>query len=370
MWKSCTAGPGCGILGTMPWWFSFLTLGAWILVVALALLTRGRQFATFAGVIGGLHSLIAAEIAPMFVPVMPVFVALHIAVYVNFLMLTRARMRPLWYRLLVSWPGSFFWAGTLLALPWAVVRALGFSPWGIVIPYALAAIGMVQSFVTREEEIDLVVRDHHIDHAQPLPHPHGKAREDRPLRIVQISDPHLGPFMSVSRLRRIAESAVKKSPDLICLTGDFLTMESHSDPELLRRSLEPLAALKGRVFACHGNHDHEAPETVRKALAANGIILLVDDAALVDTEAGPRSHHRNGLCLEPPSGANAASLSAASAHCRNHPHHHAARSGRVQTPAGGRGRSGPVRAHPRWSGWAAQPRAFVDFPAAVRDQDS
>ena len=127
MWKSCTAGPGCGILGTMPWWFSFLTLGAWILVVALALLTRGRQFATFAGVIGGLHSLIAAEIAPMFVPVMPVFVALHIAVYVNFLMLTRARMRPLWYRLLVSWPGSFFWAGTLLALPWAVVRALGFS---------------------------------------------------------------------------------------------------------------------------------------------------------------------------------------------------------------------------------------------------
>ena len=286
MWKSCTASPGCGILGTMPWWFSFLTLGAWILVVALALLTRGRQFATFAGVIGGLHSLIAAEIAPMFVPVMPAFVALHIAVYVNFLMLTRARMRPLWYRLLVSWPGSFFWAGTLLALPWAVVRALGFSPWGIVIPYALAAIGMVQSFVTREEEIDLVVRDHHIDHAQPLPHPHGKAREDRPLRIVQISDPHLGPFMSVSRLRRIAESAVKKSPDLICLTGDFLTMESHHDPELLRRSLEPLAALKGRVFACHGNHDHEAPETVRKALAANGIILLVDDAALVDTEAG------------------------------------------------------------------------------------
>ena len=104
---------------------------------------------------------------------------------------------------------------------------------------------------------------------------------------MQITDPHLGPFMSVARLRRIAARAVAQKPDLVFLTGDFLTMESQSDPELLRRALEPLRAMPGKVFACHGNHDHEAPETVASALADNGIALLVDEARDVETEAGP-----------------------------------------------------------------------------------
>lgn len=264
----------------------YLTLGAWLLVVSAAALTRGRQFAVFAGVIVGLHSLIAAEIAPLLSPVLPLFIALHLAVYIHFFMLTQPRMRPLPYRLLISWPGSFFWAGTMLAMPWAVARALGFSPWGIYIPYALAAVGMFQSLVSHEEEVDLVVGGPHVPGEKPIPHPRGQVREDRPLRIIQISDPHIGPFMSVERLRRIAAKAVAQNPDLICLTGDFLTMESQSDPELLRRALEPLADFPGRVFACHGNHDHEAPETVRKALTANGVKLLVDDALLIDTEAG------------------------------------------------------------------------------------
>ena len=271
----------------MPSWFGYLTLGAWLTVVVGAALSRGRQFATFAGVIVGVHSLIAVELAPIFARAAPLFIALHVTVYVNFLMLTRPRMRPFVYRLLVSWPGSFFWAGTLLALPFAIARASGLPPsWTIAIPYALSAIGFIQSLRTGEEEIDLVVGDHHANTLQPRPHPRGNAREERPLRIVQISDPHIGPFMSVNRLRRIAQDAVDKKPDLICLTGDFLTMESQSDPELLRRAFEPLAAMKGRVFACHGNHDHEAPETVRTALTANGIVLLIDDATVVQTDAG------------------------------------------------------------------------------------
>jgi uncharacterized protein len=93
--------------------------------------------------------------------------------------------------------------------------------------------------------------------------------------------------MSVERLRRICERAVERNPDLIVLTGDFLTMESHHNPELLRQALGPLSQLSGRVFACLGNHDYEALELVRSALASNQIRLLVDDSALVTTEAGP-----------------------------------------------------------------------------------
>jgi predicted MPP superfamily phosphohydrolase len=267
-------------------WFHELTVAGWLCVVAAASLLRGRPFATMAGILVGIYSLLAVAMAPAFQAVMPVFVALHVAVYVNFVGLARPRMRPLAYRWLVSWPASFFVAGTLLALPWGLARAFGYQPWAPWLPYALGAIGLFQSLVTREEERDLVIGGRR-EKASVAPHPSGDAREERPLRIVQISDPHIGPFMSVTRLRRITTRAVSRSPDLIFLTGDFLTMESQSDPELLRRALEPLRAMPGRVFACLGNHDHEAPETVARALAANGITLLVDAQCEAVTEAGP-----------------------------------------------------------------------------------
>jgi predicted MPP superfamily phosphohydrolase len=269
-------------------WFGALTLAGWLTVVVTAGAIRSRPFAMFVGVLVGIYSLVAAAMAPSFVTIMPLFVAFHAAVYVNFLALARPRMRPLAYRLVVSWPASFFVAGTLLAIPWAVLTAVGLHPWAPWLPYALAAVGMLQSLTTKREEIDLVIGGPAGARADRLaPHPHGSAREERPLRIVQISDPHIGPFMSVARLKRIAERAVSAKPDLVFLTGDFLTMESHSDPDLLLTALEPLRALPGKVFACHGNHDHEAPDVVARALSKNGIVLLVDEERDVETDAGP-----------------------------------------------------------------------------------
>jgi predicted MPP superfamily phosphohydrolase len=268
-------------------WFGALTLGGWLAVVSAALVLRTRAFATFVGVLLGIYSLVALALAPSFTAVAPLFAALHVAVYVSFLALSRPRMRSLPYRLLVSWPAAFFTAGTLLALPWALLLAVGLHPWGSWLPYALAVVGMLQSLTTRREEIDLVLYGPEAAPVDKLaPHPRGEAREARPLKIVQISDPHLGPFMSVRRLRRIAERAVAERPDLVLLTGDFLTMESQSDPDLLRSALEPFQAMPGRVFACHGNHDHEAPEVVARALARNGITLLVDEARELETEGG------------------------------------------------------------------------------------
>ncbi len=266
-------------------WFGVASLAGWVVVVLCARL-RSKPYAIFRGVSLGLHSLIAWALVHRMGGLLPWVIYLHVAVHVHSLSLIRPQLRPFWYRALVSIPASFFSAGTLLAWPWALLH--GFSvelPW-LFLPYAAAAIGVAQSLLTRPEEFDIVVADGDVGEAVRR-HKSSSLRVERPLRVVQITDPHLGPFMSVARLREICERAVARNPDLVLLTGDYLTMESQSDPSLLASALEPLKALPGRVFGCFGNHDHEAPAIVRGAFAHIGATLLIDQQALVETEAGP-----------------------------------------------------------------------------------
>ncbi len=264
------------------------TFGAWGLVVAVAAVFRSRAYAVFRGVLLGIYGLVFLALASKWqaTPAWPAVLYLHGAVFLHAIVLARPRLMPLAYRFLVSVPQAFFSAGTLLCFPWAIAVAFGLPPYGFFLPYIAALIGIFQSFNSREEEIDLVVADGHVvSGVQRVAS--GEHRAERPLHIVQITDPHIGPFMSVARLRRIVKRAMEKKPDLVMLTGDFLTMESQSDASLLSQALEPLRALEGRTFACLGNHDHEALETVRGALRSVGVKLLVDEATLTQTAAGP-----------------------------------------------------------------------------------
>lgn len=268
------------MLALFPW----ISVVGTVATVAAARAFRGKFYAIFAGVLLSVHSLIASTLAKHVGVALPVYTALHVLVFVQFLMLARPNLRPTWYRALVSLPAYYFAAAIQLGIPWAIASAFGWTPRGLAVPFVLAAIGLGQSLRHRFEERDVALDGTVIPVLAR--HPHGDGRVARPLRIVQITDPHLGPFMPEARLRKIAERAVAASPDLVFLTGDFLTMESHTAVEELGRALAPLAALPGRVFACFGNHDHEAPETVKVALAAVGATLLIDDARLVTTEAG------------------------------------------------------------------------------------
>jgi uncharacterized protein len=287
---------------SLPWF----TLAAWLGLAAFAT-TRTRAFGAFAAVIVGIYSLIAVAYRPAFVSLIvfldhrsptlgwvafALLTALHSVVYVNYARLARPAMRSLGYRLLVSWPSAFFAAGTLFALPWGIALALGYAPPLPFLPYAFALVGLAQSLTTHRHPVTLVA-DGPTGLSVPelRRHPLGGAAEATAssrghLRIVQISDPHLGPFMSVARLREIAQRAVAEKPDLIFLTGDFLTMESQQDVAPLRDAFAPLAAYEGRVFACNGNHDHEAPAIVREALSAHRIPLLVDESVTVETDKG------------------------------------------------------------------------------------
>lgn len=261
--------------------YAALVLGAFV---------RNRFFGVFAIVIlsfpAGVGLALRDHLGPVGVafPYLQLVTAAHIG-----MLMWRPRMLPWPLRVLVSWPALWFVSATFMAFPWGIAAAMGATPHGAWIPFALATAGLLQSLWTRESLVDLDLKPD-LDAGSLARFPQAletpaDAELRRPLRIVQITDPHLGPFMSVERLRRICQRAVDRQPDLILITGDLMTMESH-DVDVVTRALEPLRAYPGRVFAAHGNHDHEAREVVRRAYARNGVRLLVDEATTVDTEAG------------------------------------------------------------------------------------
>lgn len=281
----------------MPLSFATLSWVGWLLVVLSAWWLRSRPYAIFRGVVIALHNLMAVAVysrLPDEAALRYLFIYLHAMVFVQALLLIWPRLMPLAYRMLVSLPASWFAASTLFTFPWAIASALGWEVPGVWVPYLIGVFGLVQSLRTRETEVHIRAgrfgdAETRADDEQPALQRiqvENGALSGRPLRIVQITDPHLGPFMSVERLRRISERAVERKPDLVLLTGDFLTMESQADPGLLAAALEPLQALPGRVFACRGNHDLEAPGTVARALQHAGVQLLIDEAALVETDVG------------------------------------------------------------------------------------
>jgi uncharacterized protein len=76
------------------------------------------------------------------------------------------------------------------------------------------------------------------------------------VRIVQISDVHLGLIVRGERLDRILRKVKDAEPDLLVMTGDLVD----GDVDGLRVLAEPLAAIKPRYgkFAITGNHEYYA----------------------------------------------------------------------------------------------------------------
>jgi len=72
-------------------------------------------------------------------------------------------------------------------------------------------------------------------------------------RITQLSDIHIGPFMSAEEIRKYVAIANQTRPDLIVLTGDFVTW----DPSTQGAVVKALAGLKAPygVLGCLGNHE-------------------------------------------------------------------------------------------------------------------
>lgn len=96
-------------------------------------------------------------------------------------------------------------------------------------------------------------------------------------RLVQISDIHIGTWLTNQHLANAVQLINQQNPDLIAITGDFVTYE----PELYAGDLvAELSKLSPRdaVVAVLGNHDHWTnPKVVRDILYSSNIIDLSND---------------------------------------------------------------------------------------------
>ena len=82
-----------------------------------------------------------------------------------------------------------------------------------------------------------------------------------PIRIVQLSDLHRSRIVPDSYLRKCVAKANKLEPDLVCMTGDYIT-DGQDRIEGLGRTLAGLQAKAGK-FATFGNHDGSVPVSTR-----------------------------------------------------------------------------------------------------------
>jgi predicted MPP superfamily phosphohydrolase len=157
--------------------------------------------------------------------------------------------------------------GAVLGASGAVEASVAAAGGSLGLGFGAALYGLVvgQRRV-RVERVDLPIRD--------LPAPLAG------LRIVQLSDLHVGLSMRAPKLRRMVERVNALEPDLIVITGDIFDY----DPAYIEEGCLELAKLAARhgVFAILGNHDvYTGADAVAAGIAQlTSIRLLRDDFAL------------------------------------------------------------------------------------------
>jgi predicted MPP superfamily phosphohydrolase len=107
------------------------------------------------------------------------------------------------------------------------------------------------------------------------------------LTIAQLSDLHLGPYLGASELAHAVEMVRQLHPQLVVISGDFVSRRSEwHRPEVL----EPLTTLQPPLgsYAVLGNHDHWTdPAWVAQTVQQMGISVLSNAAQrLSDSQHG------------------------------------------------------------------------------------
>jgi predicted MPP superfamily phosphohydrolase len=104
------------------------------------------------------------------------------------------------------------------------------------------------------------------------------------LRIAQLSDLHVGNGTPDGRLIAAVRRVNEEKPDLVLLTGDFVT---HSAASIAHIPIV-LEGLKAPAFAVLGNHDHYVDaRAVRKSVEKMGYEVLQNEHTVTRVRGAP-----------------------------------------------------------------------------------
>lgn len=98
------------------------------------------------------------------------------------------------------------------------------------------------------------------------------------IRIIQISDLHLGKFYTQSKLQSLVQRINGLKPDLVVFTGDLVdNFAAYPSPGNIAPILSQIKAPLGK-FAVYGNHDQGggAKHPYTRIMADSGFTLLVN----------------------------------------------------------------------------------------------
>lgn len=156
----------------------------------------------------------------------------------------------------------------------------------LVTALAIIALGVI-AYARFIEPRHLVTREVPIR----IRHPVEATAAAREIRILHLTDFHLSPEVSLDYIRGACERAAQQGPDIICLTGDFITDYLRQE-EAYAGALRILSAA-APTFAIAGNHDggiwarerggYPNPGEVAALLRKGGVTYLANE--MVETEA-------------------------------------------------------------------------------------
>jgi uncharacterized protein len=101
------------------------------------------------------------------------------------------------------------------------------------------------------------------------------------LRVVHLSDLHYGPLVNPQHLERAVKAANELRPDLIALTGDYISQ----DRVYAAPCAEVVGKLRARygVYAVLGNHDHWTDAAlIADLFRSEGIRVLINEGSRMD----------------------------------------------------------------------------------------
>ncbi|HEX8140733.1 MAG TPA: metallophosphoesterase [Pyrinomonadaceae bacterium] len=137
-------------------------------------------------------------------------------------------------------------------------------------PFRALAGALAQAARAALAEPFMLSVEHRVIHLRRLP------RALDGLRIVQLSDIHHSPFTGSEQIKRAIETANNLEPDIVALTGDYVSHER----EYAAPCAEMLGGLRARygVYAVLGNHDHWTDAAlITDLFRLAGIRMLVNE---------------------------------------------------------------------------------------------